>query len=187
MKINILFFIGIVFLSSCNNIDLTVQKVPGEEMSDWGNFSILSPVEFKEHITRDDGSIALTTYDTNTTRRIDSDFSVWLYPNQGTTCDLKTHGISGCAKDGELIDSYVETGECRHLSNGAIWGEADFASPAHANDPNYPELIKTIKCGGKIPVMCAEKDGKAVVICINQEKKDLKTAEQIFSTFRWTE
>jgi len=36
-------------------------------------------------------------------------------------------------------------------------------------------------------VLCSEKDGKRVLICISQVTDDPKLAEQIFKTFRWTE
>ncbi len=35
--------------------------------------------------------------------------------------------------------------------------------------------------------LCSERDGKTVVICLSQMTDDPKMAEEIFSTFRWTE
>jgi len=35
--------------------------------------------------------------------------------------------------------------------------------------------------------LCSEKDGKRVVVCIQQMTDNPKLAEEIFSTFRWTE
>lgn len=104
-------------------------------------------------------------------------------------CNLSTHGISGCAKEGELVDSYVESDTCRHLDNGVIWGRPDFPTPAHRHDPNYLEVRKNLKCGGLTGAfaLCAEKEGKAVVVCLSQKTDNPALAEQIFSTFRWTD
>lgn len=152
------------------------QKGNMIEISDWENFSIKSKVLFKEHIVRDDKSVALTTYSTKTTLRNNDDFSIHLYNNLSKPCSPAITGAS----------------ESISIEEGSHWGKVDFFE-------KYGSEGGVIDYAGERPLcaqpgsaahryaFCSEKDGKTVVICISQMTDNPELAEEIFSTFRWTE
>ncbi len=162
--------LAILALAGC----IGSQSVPSQqligEMSDWPEFSIRSPATFLEHIKRDDGSVALTTYDTSTTARKSTDFSVHLYPsgsscqNLGKAYDILSIEGKEAAKPTLRI---VQTGHTQFSDKG------DFS-------PECPQST----------IFCSSYQGKQVAICLHQQSidgsKPWELARDIFSTFRWT-
>lgn len=72
--------------------------------------------------------------------------------------------------------------------NGASWGKVDFwSNREHVMDiqNEYPFCRPA---GGQTGVgyaFCAEKDGKAVAICIQQMTDNPELAKEIFESFKW--
>jgi hypothetical protein len=150
------------------------------EMSDWDWFSVQSLQEFKEHIVRDDGSVALTTYDTAITKREDSDFSVHLYPSLSSPCSPSLTGAS-------------QTEQLKTANGKAEWGRVNYRDGYGSEGWTYPYDPKNILCKiqgtpppAQVYALCSEKDDKTVVICISQMKDNPQQAKEIFETFRWT-
>ncbi len=52
---------------------------------------------------------------------------------------------------------------------------------------DHKEPFQFCDDGSRTYALCSEHNGKTVVICLSQATDDSKIAEEIFSTFRWTE
>lgn len=83
-------------------------------------------------------------------------------------------------------------------ANGeAMWGRVKRASPfTHPQPSCQPPLLNAHENGnpldgtakyGSAYLLCSEKNGKSVMICLTQTSDTPQLAEEIFSTFRWTE
>jgi hypothetical protein len=145
------------------------------ELSIWNDFSIQVDRPFKEKITRDDGSLAFTTYSTKSTNRLPHDYSIYLFSNKVSNCSKETIGISKI--------KYKE-------EDNVIWGRVD-AWDGQGIEGWEPSMdLSKVVCKPSATVtfaLCAEKNGKTVVVCINQMTDNPDQAKQIFETFRWTE
>jgi hypothetical protein len=82
------------------------------ELSSWSWFSLRAKTRFQDRILRDNGSVALVTYDTNTMRRDLNDFAIYLYPSLLLPCTAALVGTSSLTK--ELTDREVFTGRVDH-------------------------------------------------------------------------
>jgi len=169
--------IGLLLISGCKSASTEIfqsqKKKGGTELSMWSDVSIQAPVQFKEKILRSDGSLAYTTYDTKTTQRNADDFAVHLY-HSAPSCSPSSLGISQPevdeVKDGESV----------------MWGRVDaypgdmypVPEPNCMVNPPYTQMAASY-------MLCAEKMGKRVAICIMQVTDDQEAAEEIFSSFRW--
>jgi hypothetical protein len=166
------------------------KKVISQEMSDWEWFSVHSLTTFREHIVRDDGSIALTTYDTATTKRTTDDFSVHIYPSLSSEC---TPSLTGASEMQPLPGTGGDTQWGRFSDTDMTFGGGYPNALCRPPMTNSPKCSKNkepfIFCddGSRTYALCSEKDGKTVVICLSQMTDDPAMAEEIFSTFRWTE
>lgn len=72
--------------------------------------------------------------------------------------------------------------------NAGKWGRVDFWDNRYDGmdiQNEYPFCRPPSK--GNTYAFCAEKDGKAVAICIQQMTDDEAMAKQIFESFRWTD
>lgn len=181
MRIRFFQIVACMVLTGCSAI-WSVSQNDGQlvEMSDWPFLTIQSPSTFHERIVRNDGSVALTTYQTNTMKRLLSDFSVQLYPPLPGSCN--NLGVSKPIVNHDRINETI------------MWGKVDFRSAKWPEDPDMtmPEERYGVPCTPLPPataayVLCSEKDGKRVLICISQVTNNPDLAEQIFKTFRWTE
>jgi|GEM_PF-4892855 len=153
----------------------------------WDNFSLSSSEIFVKKILRDDGSYAFMTYDNAFQKRIESDFAVHVYPPETTqivcspnnlgvmSYDWKEHGLSHWGKVtywDHPIKEGVEDLPSTICTPPELWGEKWYT--------RTPEQYAAY-------ALCSEKDGKRVVICIQQMTDNPALAEEIFSTFKWTE
>ena len=164
----------IITVSGCSSTNSSSNvKSDWKNISDWQWFSLKSRTGFKEHILRDDGSVALTTYDTSLEQRIDSDYSIHLYSSLPFPCSPE---LTGASKTTKLT-----------TANGmAEWGRVNiFDSGGMDFPPDFKDLCRP-PVNGSAYVLCSEKEEKTVVICISQMKDDPVLAKQIFETFEWT-
>jgi len=174
MRTNHLLLLACVALIGCNFIQLIPQKnAQLHEMSDWPFFSIQSSTVFRKHIVRDDGSVALTTYDTGTTQRSPNDYSVHLYPSLSASCSSSDIGVNmpvvENSKEGTVL----------------VKGRVDFPLDYELT-PLTPDC-RPYKPDAASYIFCSEKNGRKVAICIFQITDNPELAEQIFRTFRWTD
>jgi len=65
------------------------------------------------------------------------------------------------------------------------WGKVDF--PLDYSETELDPDCRPYKPMIAAYALCSEKDGKAVVICIQQVTDNPELAEEIFRTFRWVE
>ena len=180
MKRFIFWSVMLMLVSGCTDIHSTPVNESGWiEMSDWKWFSIQAPNSFQEHILRDDGSVALTTYDTSTTQRSSHHYSVYLHPSLSKQCSRHITGAS-------------QTKSLPKADGMAAWGRVDYWDNHELEGWEYQEWNDVVctYAGNPGPkavyALCSEKDDKTIVICINQMSDNPSLAKQIFETFRWT-
>lgn len=102
-------------------------------------------------------------------------------------------------KSPSCIPSITGTPQLQKLSDGEIkWGKTKAVSP-FTQLPHpicQPPILNTedydiLRTGdvkyGTAYVLCSEKNSDAIVVCISQVTDNPALAEQIFSTFKWTE
>lgn len=149
------------------------------EVSEWPWFSMKTEAAFMEHILRDDGSVALTTYSTATTKREAEDFSIYLYPALSSACEKSITGAS-------------EMSNLTNANGEASWGRVDqWDSRTGDEDNDIDDNLVVCQNNGVVKysavyALCSQKDNKTVMICINQVTDSSQLAEDIFKTFRWT-
>jgi hypothetical protein len=177
-------FLAAISLTSCSFGPSSGLSRPSSsklvEMSEWPTFSILSPVKFRDHVTRDDQSVAFATYDSHTSARKPTDFSVFLYSELSSPCIPILTGVSQLSRTLE--------------SGGTItWGRVDAWDGFGIEGWEFPYDLHQIICrydGTPRPnavfALCAERNHQTVVICISQVERNDSLAKQIFETFRWT-
>lgn len=70
-----------------------------------------------------------------------------------------------------------------------IWGKVDFYDLYWTGDfpQGFEDLCRPMLDPGAAYVLCAERNGKTVLICVSQAKDDPDMAKQIFESFRWAE
>lgn len=75
----------------------------------------------------------------------------------------------------------------RSIASG-VWGLIDFwSNREHVMDLQNEYPVCRPPSSGIAYAFCAEKDGKAVAICIQQMTDDEDIARKIFESFRWTD
>lgn len=148
------------------------------EISQWPYFSIKSDLSFKERIERDDGSIALTTYDTRSAKRASNDKALQIYPL--STCPAL--GVSSPNILGQSNWGRVDFWDTYGSEQGLI--ELPVCTPPKIMDHHSVPLDTTKNTAY---AFCSEKDGKAVVICIQQNTDNPALAEEVFRSFKWTQ
>ncbi|MDD4286870.1 MAG: hypothetical protein PHN33_00790 [Candidatus Peribacteraceae bacterium] len=160
------------------------------ELADQSSFSLRSTVQFDHRYVRPDGSIAYTNYAAPKQSYDPQDLLIELYHSNSSPCSPDITGAS-------------ETKELPTPNGKTTWGKVDaFDRP----NPDFPPGTQPL-CrppilkwdydeakGGVLRlsndaayVLCSEKDGKRVLICISQITDNPALAEQIFMTFRWTD
>lgn len=171
----------IIDQQSSSSIASHESSLKGLQMSAWSDFSVVSPLPFKERIVRDDGSIAFTTFDTSTVERAPTDFSVHLYQfSDSRTCSTTLTGTS----HPEPIPN----------TNGmTAWGRMDAWDGYGGEGWEWPDGWENVLCTksgtpspAEIYTLCSDKNGKTVVMCVNQMTDNPSLAKQIFDTFKWT-
>lgn len=179
---------------------------------DWSTFTLSSEEIFKEKILRDNGSFAFTTYETKYVERNAEDYSVHVYPpnTSSASCDPNALGIhpSEWKNDGTAY-----WGKVTYWDN-EIHGGQDASPSAECMPPNIFSQKEYFSCTdvaledrqkGEVScsvqmrqyeverginsayALCSEREGKRVVVCVQQMTDNPKLAEEIFSTFHWTE
>lgn len=139
------------------------------EMSDWDFFSVKSQLQFVANIKRDDGSIALTTFDTSTIERNPDDIGIIIDPHY-KNCPLTPRHMEQVQKE-----------------NNSTWGKV-FYKPSDDPAPGENDVF----CPPMDPAtaayaFCAQKGDRAVAICIQQVTDNPGLAEDIFKSFEWRE
>lgn len=78
-------------------------------------------------------------------------------------------------------------------SGSASWGRMDAWDGNGEEGWAFPQGWEEMPCKkegipppNEVYVLCAEKNGKTVMVCINQMTDNPKQAKEIFETFRWT-
>ena len=90
------------------------------------------------------------------------------------------------------VPSLTGTSQVTSVPNAnekAEWGSVDIWKSLERNgwDPPYdPQNVVCTPATKNVYAFCSEKDGKTVVICINQMTDNPALAKEIFETFRWT-
>ncbi len=175
---------AVLILAGCtfaNPLTTKNDQIKTFEMSDWKEFSITTSFSFHDHIVRKDGSISLTTFDTSTTERNESDFSVHIYKLSSASCSPSIVGAS-------QLNPLSDQAEIK-------WGRVDYYDTEIYN-PNPSPLCRLIDI---FPVansnytdrratygLCSKYNGITAVVCINQMTDNSELAQQIFESFRWT-
>jgi hypothetical protein len=131
----------------------------------------------------------------NKEERLSEDWALHVYPPHSVTasCTPFTLGVSNL-QERVVEGTKVWTGLVDAFDH---WGyatyEVDYANPPPCQPPvkKYEPLPsgdweKRID-GTTAYALCSEKDGKRVVVCVQQMTDNPKLAKEIFSTFRWTE
>lgn len=160
---------AITCLAACQKI-----TTPEKELSIWPEFSIKPSITFTEKFIRSDGSIAWINYNDNTAHRASGDILVELYNLKNQICSSSLHGAS------ETVSLFS--------SENSNWGKVDFFEINGHDFEGNPPICEPY--GGETAeayVLCSEKDGKTVVICINEMTNNPELAKEIFETFKWTE
>lgn len=116
-----------------------------------------------------------------------------LEENSGEAFDIQIYG----KKDSNnCVPSITGTSNLKNLSNEVMgksgWGRMDawdgYGQEGWEYDPKWANIVckkEGTPAPQEIYVLCAEKDEKTVVICINQMTDNPQLAEEIFKTFRW--
>jgi len=178
----------------------------------WPWFSIHSEIKFEKSIDRPDGSLALITYDNTQSTRSEDDIGIYMYPNYESCPPLgvtspKTIALGeGTAQWGRT--DFWDDVEAVYKKNMAA-DDPDDLPPVPFCKPPLPlrqEQEYYVECTGdewencpqkqrdyevvhgmySAYAFCAERDGKAVAICVQQMTDDEALAKQIFESFRWT-
>jgi len=71
------------------------------------------------------------------------------------------------------------------VGRNTIWGKVDYPLDYELN-PLVPDC-RPYKPVSASYILCAEKDGRRVAVCVMQVTDNPELAEQIFKTFRWTD
>jgi len=142
-------------------------------------FVIDIPLVAKHQNRHTNGGITFTTNNSPEWEYSFDDYYLSVDHLSSLTCTLSSLGTS------EPVVNMQKPGEI------LVWGEIDQKNDGTYSWPNC--LVKSIY-PDKNPRehltaygLCAEKDGRKILICITQVTKDFDLAKQIFSTFRWTE
>ncbi len=95
------------------------------------------------------------------------------------------------------ITGASEMAPIQGASKGTVWGKVDYWDRFNSDKGGHGVgggIDGRVVCTNYgIPIypaiygLCSEKDGKTVVICINQMTDNEPLAKSIFETFRWTE
>lgn len=192
MKIRMIcVFLACIMVNGCTAITQLSPQTDRRlfEMSDWSHFSIQSPSPFLKHIVRDDGSIALTSFDTSSIKRIPSDYAVTLFPSISIECS-------------ETITGASSTQPLAKTNREILWGKVDAYDRIRPDFPpgsepfckppvlqwDYNNAEGAMRLSNDAAyALCSTKNGKTVVVCVEQVTDNPKLAEEIFSTFKWTE
>jgi hypothetical protein len=122
-----------------------------------------------------------------------SELNIILFGRNPVACTPFALGVSDL-QEREVEGTKVWTGRVDAFDS---WGyatyEVDYEDPPPCMPPvesyrplpggDWAERID----GTQAYALCSEKDGKRVVVCVQQMTDNPKLAEEIFSTFRWTE
>ncbi|MEQ1849140.1 MAG: hypothetical protein ABL890_00955 [Candidatus Peribacteraceae bacterium] len=149
------------------------------------DFEILVPGNVFR-VNNSETEIALSKY-MNDDTSLDREFSI----------DIASHPKSGCSAWDLAITSPNEVSKQNtHFLWGKVtfWdhelpgGDYELPSTDCAPPKLWSKEWKERKSGQFAAyALCSEKDGKRVVVCIQQMTDNPEQAEEIFSTFRWTE
>ncbi len=155
-------------------------------------FIIDIPIAASHKYVRASKSIAYATYEAPTSDYQTSDYLIEVYPPESLSspCSPSLTGAS------EMIPVSGENGPPASAdserASKTVWGKVDYwdrFNSEHGVGGGIDERVVCTNYG--IPIypaiygLCAEKDGKTVVICINQMTDDKEMAQKIFETFRW--
>ncbi len=166
----------ILSLIGCDSMHIELVAQNKQTISKNG-IQLTIPKKIFQEIERGDGSFAFPTYDPMNVRREPNDYSIYLYSNV-TSCSKQDLGIS-------ILEKITTQ------NADAFWGHVDAYDNLGIGDlgevKQNPECIPPTRDKGGAYVLCAEKDGRNISICITQQTNNPKLAEDIFSTFRWTE
>lgn len=191
MKNFVSLIIGTLLLCGCTNPEF---KKP-EGWQSYANtkfaYEIAVPTEVTGKNLPEDDWVAFGTYSALAEKPTEKDFTINVHAGS----ELPPHANCSPALTGASVTTPLTD------ANGkAEWGKVP--NQEKSIDPNYPNALckaSREECKGNPSfeyasgcdtpsaayALCAEKDGKTVVICIDQMKDDPKMAQQIFETFRW--
>ncbi|MEQ1849141.1 MAG: hypothetical protein ABL890_00960 [Candidatus Peribacteraceae bacterium] len=176
-----------------------IQKndVNSESVPPMQGFEIGRNLEFREKILRDDGSWAFTTFDTrlNASEWLSGDFAVHVYPPTSSPSSCSSFALGSSNLSERVVEgTTVWTGKVDAYDVGILYDYIGHKEPPcvppnasySADEDGYGDGMARGDDSDAY-VLCSEKDGKRVVVCIQQMTDNPEQAEEIFSTFRWTE
>jgi hypothetical protein len=146
------------------------------DLSNQSYFSLESPITFENKYERQDGSIAYANYEAPKFKPDTKDILLEIYHPTSSCSPLLTgaseifslDATSGSWGKVDFFDQYLS-------GNGIIDYEGDRPVCAQPGSAEHRYAF------------CSEKDDRTVIICISQMTDNPELAEEIFSTFRWTE
>jgi len=190
---------GTIILSGCLNINSSSERVQiRESYEEYRNTLLDYSIQIPERAYTPNKSPEKDQIFFGNISQINDNppdaINVLLMGRDPVACSSFLLGISDL-KEQDLAGAKVWTGKVDAFDN---WGyatyEIDYAYPPPCEPPlkKYESTKGGEGLGKRIDgtvayALCSEKDGKRVVVCIQQIKDDPKLAEEIFSTFRWTE
>lgn len=157
----------------------------GSNISKSPEFEIYVLDSFADKADRVDGSYVYTTYKIPTQTKKLVDYTIEIYPKILAPCSQPLTGVSNTI----------------NLQDG-LWGKVDAFDAYLADFPPdtqprcRPPILEWSASEDRgiqrmsndaAYAFCAEKNGKTVLICIEQQTDNPALAEEIFKTFRWTQ
>ena len=152
--------LGTGILCSCATEKNSPIQVKSED------YAIRLPADMQK-VERMDQATGFINYDYKTARRKSGDISIEIYSSS----------INGCKNIG--ASKVLNIGD-----ENKIWGKVDFFD-MYGNDHEGPAPDCRPFVNGSAYVMCSEKNGKQVIICVSQATDNPEMAKQIFESFKW--
>lgn len=166
--------IGFICLSltACSN----QSTKDSTELSNDLSYSIKSSKILDKYV-RSDGSIAYANFEIPKAKKEDNDFSI-IISRQNILCDNQIMGTD---------DTHLNINSNGSASWGLVtaWDQMDLPGFDWTTVENVVCKPEGTPKPQAVYALCAEKNGKTVMVCINQMTDNPKQAKEIFETFRW--
>jgi hypothetical protein len=169
------FFLIAFLLAGCTNSQPVEQENRNLSTNSFPEeFTIKIPSNFQGPLVRQDGSSAYWNYDDRTAHRKPEDILIEFY-KMPISCLPSITGASN-------------TLSLQNTGGRTVWGRVNAWDYMDLEGWESPYDLSNVVCQKDFlhtHSLCSEKNGKTVVICINQISDNPKQAEEIFSTFKW--
>lgn len=167
----------IILLPACSN---PIIKQGNAQLESFKDFEIVLPLEVKNKYVRNDKGIAYTSFNAPTNDYKSNDIAVIIFPPESSN-------------ENNVISSYY-TCDLAGIINPKILTKEKNIQIIVGKIPDPPcevDVCDFTKYGysqykGRY-VLCSEHEDKTIRVEVNQVTDNPQLAEEIFSTFRWTE